>query len=334
MNKITKIAVELLTNMFSSIKSDRVYRTIKDIMPDWYNNRYVRKLQSVSDLKRFYKFKENYMIENYKRILILELESSIGYFNVAFLNHVLSFCLFAVTNGYIPRIKILDLNGANIWERYFEQPFNSINEKECEVNFFRKPCIFLWPEWSYLYNKNYINLFVYLYKKFCNLNFQTTAYINQEKREILSHGRMLGVLCRGTDYLKAPKGHPIQPSENEIVSTVRKVMNNGYDSIYLATEDSRYVKLLENEFKGGVIFTNKRNYYDKKYYSENANWICNVHFERENDDYLKGLEYLSSLKILSECDGFVGGNCGGTQAAIFFNGGKYKDCIVFDHGLN
>ena len=332
---LAKRIIDFITDICS--KNDNCYKALITIMPSWYENRLSRKLESLSNLKRFYMYRENYVVENYKQKQILELKISkydYNFFHVAFLNEVMSFCLMAVTNGYIPRIKILTKNGDNLWEWYFEQPFKTIDEEKCSINAFQRPNIFLYPEWSYSYDKTYVNLFGYLYKEFVKLNFKTEQYINQEKKEILQHGRMLGVLCRGTDYLSlAPKGHPVQPSEEEIVETVRKVMNNGYDSIYLATEDSRYKKLLERNFKKELIYTNKSNYYDKTFYENKCQLIGDVHFDRENDDYLKGLEYLSSLKILSECSGFVGGNCGGTQAAIFFNGGRYKDCVVFDHGL-
>ena len=58
-----------------------------------------------------------------------------------------------------------------------------------------------------------------------------------------------------------------------------------------------------------------------------------MHFERENDEYLKGLEYLSSLYIVSQCKALIAGNCGGSQMAVFVNGGRHEYEHVFDLGM-
>lgn len=46
-----------------------------------------------------------------------------------------------------------------------------------------------------------------------------------------------------------------------------------------------------------------------------------------------GLEYLSSIILLSRCTALVGGNCGGTLGALFFNDEKYEFVHVFNLGL-
>lgn len=82
------------------------------------------------------------------------------------------------------------------------------------------------------------------------------------------------------------------------------------------------------------ILENKRRYYDDIYDKDSSiSYIKDVHFERENDNYWSGLEYLSSIILLSRCDALVGGNCGGTLGAIFFNDEKYEFTHVFDLGL-
>lgn len=48
---------------------------------------------------------------------------------------------------------------------------------------------------------------------------------------------------------------------------------------------------------------------------------------------LSGLEYLSSIILLSRCTALVGGNCGGTLGALFFNDEKYEFVHVFNLGL-
>lgn len=66
---------------------------------------------------------------------------------------------------------------------------------------------------------------------------------------------------------------------------------------------------------------------------DSISYIKDVHFERKNDNYLSGLEYLSSIILLSRCTALVGGNCGGTLGALFFNDEKYEFVHVFNLGL-
>lgn len=108
---------------------------------------------------------------------------------------------------------------------------------------------------------------------------------------------------------------------------------NKYDAIYLATEERKTRDLFKKEFPGKIL-ENKRRYYDDIYDKDSSiSYIKDVHFERENDNYWSGLEYLSSIILLSRCDALVGGNCGGTLGAIFFNDEKYEFTYVFDLGL-
>lgn len=74
-------------------------------------------------------------------------------------------------------------------------------------------------------------------------------------------------------------------------------------------------------------------YYDKQYSSlKEGALIGQVIFERENDNYFKGLEYISSITILSKCNSLVAGGCGGTDFAVHYSNG-YEICYVFDLGV-
>lgn len=64
---------------------------------------------------------------------------------------------------------------------------------------------------------------------------------------------------------------------------------------------------------------------------EGINLIGQIHFDRENDNYLKMIEYLSSMIILSKCDAIVAGNCGGSLFAVL-NSETVKNRCVFDKG--
>ena len=256
------------------------------------------------------------------------------FFNICFLNDVLSNCLRAICDGYLPRVEILRENGENIWDDFFEQPFseNEIEGRTITVQeTVEKEAI---PRWTDIYDSDKISLYGNLYNKIPVFKKEVSEYIQDEITCLLTARKVLGVLCRGTDYTKTkPSMHPVQPTENEIIRKVKEVFyERNYDYIYLATEDSSYETLFRSEF-GDRILINKRQYYDSVFEKKNLRRIREVHFERENDSYYKGLEYISSLIILSKCQGLVAGNCGGTQAAVFWNGGRYEDKYVFNLGL-
>lgn len=63
---------------------------------------------------------------------------------------------------------------------------------------------------------------------------------------------------------------------------------------------------------------NKKTYIDDAFYSQNCNYVCGIKDDTMKSDYDKGLEYLSSLQILSKCRGFVGASSGGIQGCLYY----------------
>ena len=147
-------------------------------------------------------------------------------------------------------------------------------------------------------------------------------------------GGALGVICRGTDYIKLkPQGHPVQPTVEQVIERARVLMEQyQLERIYLATEELAIYEKFEKAFPGLVI-VNKRQYYDGIFNANNMSYIYEVQFNRDNDIYLKGLEYLSSLQLLSKCDVLLGGNCGGACAALYMNNMRYEHVELFRLGM-
>ena len=89
--------------------------------------------------------------------------------------------------------------------------------------------------------------------------------------------------------------------------------------IYLATEDQDIYELFQTEF-GEILLTNKQDRFSQ---SELAKipYLYQVKHNRENDKYLLGLEYLSSMHILSKCHSFIGGRTRGTTGVLLMTDG-------------
>ncbi len=266
---------------------------------------------------------------------ITEGEFFYEYFNFCYMHNILTLMLYAVYHHAYPRVCINESNQDMIqWEWYFRQIPLPKDRMLPEMICSRRFASFQ-PGFRDIYEPEYIRMWSRLYKAFIHLNARTCAYVENEYRTVFKgKKRVLGVICRGTDYLRLrPAGHPVQPPTEDVISLCReKIGKDSYDAIYLATEEKQIRDQFCRAFPG-MILENKRQYYDDIYYKENIQYIKDVHFDRENNNYLMGLEYLSSIILLSRCTSLIGGNCGGTMAALFFNDTRYEYTHIFDLGL-
>ena len=282
----------------------------------------------------------NKIVSNHKIMEIYEGNYSYLYFNVCYLNNVINLILYALYEGCIPVIKINDdKEDCNKWSWYFKQPVEILCEDssyiaDCEVvTCDTKDSLFhsSFEEGFYPYSKNY-PIWSYLNKKFVVFNEKTHAYIEEEKEKIITQ-KTLGVLLRGTDYTSLqPFGHPIQPDAEDIVKYAENLMKEKeYQKVYVATEEKRLFEKVVSVVGRENVLSNKRTYYDDVYYKQKHKLIGEIKFDRENDNYVKGLEYLSSLEILASCSGIVAGNCGGSMYALL-NAENYQDIYIYNKG--
>lgn len=250
---------------------------------------------------------------------------------------MLSLIIYAEYKGFQPNILLNEDKKDSIqWKWYFEPLVKQENTKDVtKFKVCKRRDSLCTPQFNDAYNKINTHIWCQLYKKYFKFNIETKEYIEQEYQRLIAGKRILGVICRGTDYLiLKPSGHPIQPTIDEVIECCQKYMlSDKYDGIYLATEERQIRDVFIKNFPGKII-ENKRTYYDDIFNKNSSiSYIKDVHFERENDNYLKGLEYLSSIILLSRCTALIGGNCGGTLGALFFNDEKYEFKKIFDLGL-
>lgn len=258
------------------------------------------------------------------------------YFNFCYLHNILSLMLYGVYHRSIPAVCINEAEKELVqWEWYFQQlvpsSFTGSDSIECSHK-----TVSFQPHFEDIYNPTLVRLWGKLYENFVRLNDTTREYVESEYQTLFNgKKRILGVICRGTDYTSLhPPGHPIQPPVKDVIAQCEEQLKSAsYDAIYLATEEKQIRDAFCHVFPG-MIIENKRHYYDELYYKDpNIQYIKDVRFDRENNNYWMGLEYLSSIILLSRCTALIGGNCGGTMAAIFFNNCRYKYTHIFNLGL-
>ena len=258
-----------------------------------------------------------------------------AFFNICFLSNVIGLIVYALYRGCLPLIEIKNQQeGENIWEWYFEQPFalsDGAQSVICDRSYTDyRPNIRTgfggddpdFKTWSFFYHR------------FVRFRAPVWDYIRQEIDEAGVRENSLGLLIRGTDYTASkPKGHPIQPDVEELIQKATEYQKQySYSAIYAATEEERLFRRISEALGPDLVRENRRSYYDKQFYQQGMQFIGDVKFDRENDNYWKGLEYLSSLVILSNCTDLVAGNCGGTEFAVLYTAG-YRNKYIFNKGL-
>lgn len=144
--------------------------------------------------------------------------------------------------------------------------------------------------------------------------------IEQEYYKLFpAEGKVLGVVYRGTDYNKAYK-HTASGDLEKYIKYIKKYMEQiAYEYIYLATEVDEATIEFKKEFGNRVFWAEQ-----KRYEATEQRWLCSVHFDRENDELKKGIEYIIVLDLLSRCDSLVGTNTGTVRAAVALNQKKYE----------
>ena len=243
------------------------------------------------------------------------------FFDVCFANAMLGNIVYCLYKGYIPVFE-------NVWTDYFFQPFAMENYYQIKdyprLESPIQPCL------QDVFDMNRKKMWGELFSKIFVTNDICRKYLLKEE-SIIKEKKVLGVLVRGTDYVKIkPAGHPIQPSVETVLTDVKKIADK-YEYIYLATDELAVVKKFEEIFPKKIL-TNKRKYFDIINEQTESLLISQIHFERENDNFLKGLEYLSSLNLLSKCNSLIAGNCGGATFAYYMNDMKYEFYKIYNLG--
>lgn len=324
----------------------RVIRYKKNKKTMFLNGVYKRNIDPLLDEKAMETVISNFKISerNCKYIISLKNER-IGIFG--YINFYLPHIAYAISKGYVPIIdmqnyrSIYQKNDENAWENFFEQP-SCIGLQDVNDNFESAPS--LWYRWGPnscpLMSDKEIRMWGSIYKKFVRYNSKTKEYLQNELSTILLQPeKTVGVIYRGTDYTQGhPIGHPIQPSMKNLADKVEEMMQTqNCDYIYLASDEKGIVDYMNGRFPGKVLI-NKRVYYDLATNVDYSNYnkdhigVSGAVFNRENNEYLIGIEYISSINLVAHCACLVAGACGGTTAALYMNNLRYREKYIFNLG--
>ncbi|MDR0430796.1 MAG: hypothetical protein LBH58_10015 [Tannerellaceae bacterium] len=260
---------------------------------------------------------------------------------------VLGHIIYALERNYIPVVDMENyktyynedspINGTkNAWEYYFNQPLTyNLEEAYKSKNVIlseMKYCEEKIPR--FLEFEEQIEYFHKLITKYMSFNDITLSTITEAKSRLFGNKKnILGVLYRGTDYVKnRPEKHAVVAPINDYIDKTKKYVEEWkMDWIYLETEEAEVVDLFRKNFPDKLIISNSMRI---RNYSVFNDITPAIRFNRKQDKYLRGLEYLIDTVLLSECDAIIGPKVNGTLAAVGLNGNKYKHKYIYELGNN
>ena len=242
----------------------------------------------------------------------------------------------ALEKGFIPCVDFKNyktqynidspVNGTfNAWDYYFEQPSNY----ELEEIYRSKNVILSGWKFYSLPQKNMAPVNDSIMREMIK-RVPIKKYIYDiAENKIKSDGidKMIGILVRGTDYIKLrPIGHPIPPTPENAASKLDEfIAKYGQHKIFLATEDENIYNFFVKRY-GDLIYTSDNNlvkYAGTDYLYNEIN---------SSNKYKFGLDYLVKMICLSRCKFLIASRTAGTNFARLLNNNSYIDEYIFNLG--
>jgi hypothetical protein len=235
-------------------------------------------------------------------------------------------------NIYLPEEK---LGKENAWEYYFKQPCGySLQDIKKSRNVIigsgAVPDMFPYLDVDFLYGRTgELEYWRELVNQYMKLSDEAAAQVQREYDRLFEKSdKVLGVLCRGTDYVQGkPKNHPIQPTPIQAVEKAKEIFQErNCTKVFLATEDGKIYEVFAECF-GDKLITNKSGYIEYK-----GDSIGKETYEKEGGSLESGMEYLTTVMLLAKCDCLCAGCVSATVAALLLTEG-YEYTYLFDLGI-
>ena len=260
-------------------------------------------------------------------------------------NTVLGYIYLAQKKGMIPVVDLKNYNNGylykeeigkvNAWDYYFEQPSgysleevyesknvviaSGVDPKEASpvvLNYYLQQ------------RKSRAKRYYKIINDQIKIKDSIQKKIDITYKKLLAGKRVIGVVKRGTDIINNA-GHSIQPDLSDVISKTKDMlMEWNCDYVFLASEEAETVDVFRFEFGDKLLVNDSERI--KKYTGQTA--YIDVSFNRENDKFLKGLEYLTTVILLSKCNCLIGSLVGATVGALAMNMGKYENLYIYDLG--
>ncbi|MCR5275500.1 MAG: hypothetical protein K6E26_09095 [Clostridiales bacterium] len=166
-------------------------------------------------------------------------------------------------------------------------------------------------------------------------NSLNPVFLNDMKEyadAVIGDKKMLGLLVRGSDYITSKMSGVSAPvSTDVIIPKVKELMKtDGFDGIFLATEDADVLETMEKAFPGILRAVSQERYRVSDFEKyQGITTISELDRERHKDDFDEFVEdttsnYFYALYILSRCESIMySGQCGGASMVRSMNGDRF-----------
>ena len=186
---------------------------------------------------------------------------------------------------------------------------------------------------SYDVSQAYIDAMADMLRKYIDYNDETKKYLKEEYDRLLGGRKTLAVHYRVTDFNKGYNNHPVPVQvEQEIQKVGELIRGNGYEQIFLATDENAVVERFRREF-GDAVKVYEDTYRD----DGSGESIAFSKSDRENHHYKLGLEVLRDQYTLTNCTGIVCGYSNITFIARVMRRAwfdqNWEDYCLIDNGL-
>lgn len=307
--------------------------------------KWFRNYKDYKDRKYWEEHKKKYGRENPDKIfyVIRRRDLYCGLFSL-FITNLASIDM-AIKKGYIPIIDMQNdfniylskdkIGKENAWEYFFNQPLgytlkDIVQSKNVVFSSGAVPPMFPYLDINFLTGKTgELEYWRRQVKKYITMNDTAINIIDKEYNKLfVGNERVLGIICRGTDYAAGkPKNHPIQPMPEQVIKKAGEILK-AYDcqKVFLATEDIEIYKIFVQHF-GSKLLTNKEQYINYK-----GGSIGKESYEQDAGGYQAGMEYLTSIVLLSKCNCLCGGCVSATVGALLLTEG-FEYTFLFDLGI-
>ncbi|MGN0833937.1 MAG: hypothetical protein ACI4RD_09870 [Kiritimatiellia bacterium] len=129
---------------------------------------------------------------------------------------------------------------------------------------------------------------------------------NEPFEAALAGERVVGVLARGTDYVRLkPHGHPVQPSASQLIGLIREREPSA--RVYLVTEDASMERAFREAFGDRLVLSNQTTVAYAGGYLADCRGVWG---SRE-----RGFRYLRAIIDLSRCPSVIAGRTSGSLIA-------------------
>lgn len=186
------------------------------------------------------------------------------------------------------------------------------------------------PVNGYEMSEVYICTMAKVSQKYIRWNKATKDYLKCVD-QLLEGNKTLAVHVRLTDFKQNFWGHPICVSAEEYLDYVKEaVEKQGFNKIFLATDDKETVELFKKEFPDKLL------YYSDVIRSTGNVSVAFSNEKRENHHYKLALEVIRDMYTLSRCQGLIAGKSNVSICAIIENRNAtpYEYIKIIDKGQN